>query len=200
MTRVLRGAAARRARPIVDAAEDADAVRRHAEAEAGDRLRAAEREADILRAGARSEGLAAGRAELAAEHARLADARARALGAIRHDVAALGLAVARRLLGEELRLAPERITAVVDQVLARAGRAGRAQLRLHPDDLPAMSAALESDRGATPALELVADATIERGGCVLTSDVGEVDARVATRIEAFRRALLDGTGEEDPTA
>ncbi len=43
--------------------------------------------------------------------------------------------------------------------------------------------------GPARALRLESDPTLERGDCVLESDVGTIDARIETRIAALARAL-----------
>jgi flagellar biosynthesis/type III secretory pathway protein FliH len=41
-------------------------------------------------------------------------------------------------------------------------------------------------------LELAPDATLSRGGCVLTSNLGEVDAQIETRLELALTLLRSG--------
>lgn len=95
------------------------------------------------------------------------------------------------LLGQELRLAPEHIRELVEHELQRVRLARRIQLCVHPADL----ALIESpetlrERGVLRgSLTLTADPAIERGGCLLRTDLGEIDARLETRL-ALALALL----------
>jgi flagellar biosynthesis/type III secretory pathway protein FliH len=60
-------------------------------------------------------------------------------------------------------------------------------LRLQPDDAAAIAALAESPIPASVAL--VPDDTLGRGDCIVESDLGTIDARVATKLEALRTAL-----------
>jgi len=187
MGRVIRGGGGHRPQGIVRLAGDRAALLAEARAEAAQVVTAAQERAGLVREAARAEGLELGRGELAAEWARLAAARRALLGDVRGDVLVLGLALARKLLGAELELAPERIEGILAQALERAGAEEDAAVRVHPADLPGAEAAI-ARRGMT-GLRLVPDTSIERGGVVVTTSLGEVDARVGTRLAALRRAL-----------
>jgi flagellar biosynthesis/type III secretory pathway protein FliH len=66
------------------------------------------------------------------------------------------------------------------------------RLRCHPDDLELLERGrprlLERCRSAG-ALQLEADERIARGGCVVESELGSVDARLAVQLDAIERAL-----------
>ena len=65
-------------------------------------------------------------------------------------------------------------------------------MQLHPDD-----AALRRERRATPQAEsawtILEDPVMSRGGCRVTADAAQIDARVETRLAAVMSTLL---GEE----
>lgn len=96
------------------------------------------------------------------------------------------------LLSEELRAAPEQIERVLTRELLRTRHAQELMVRLHPEDL----ALLQSSEHYERALELsgklsfVPDPALSRGGCTLSSNLGEVDAQLETRL-ALVLALLD---------
>lgn len=123
------------------------------------------------------------RAELSAARLELARARHGALAEARE----LALVAARHLVQAELELAPQRISAIVDGLLARVRRAERAVVRAHPDDLPALTR-FRDERGLDH-VALEADETLARGGCVVATPIGTLDASLETRIDALRRAL-----------
>lgn len=89
-----------------------------------------------------------------------------------------------------LRAAAAETTALVTQTAQRAlGRLPRehsATLHVHPLDRPAVEAFVAS-RSAP--LHLVDDPNLERGGCVVESAVGRVDARLETQLAAYARVL-----------
>lgn len=106
----------------------------------------------------------------------------------------IGLAaqMAKKILEEELALHPERIRLVARKVLRRASWAERVRIRAHPEDVAELEEA-RADLMAVVAqikeLSVVADPEVPRGGCVLETDAGEVDARLGPQIEAMRKAL-----------
>lgn len=82
------------------------------------------------------------------------------------------VAPGRDALLRALALAPERVDAVA---------------RLHPDDLASVGdlATLSAEREIT----LVADAAVERGGCVLDADHCRIDAQISPAIARVREVL-----------
>jgi flagellar biosynthesis/type III secretory pathway protein FliH len=69
---------------------------------------------------------------------------------------------------------------VVREGLERVRRASRVRVRVHPSDA-AQLIELEA--------EVVEDPSITRGGCVVESELGEVDARLEVRLDALARAI-----------
>jgi flagellar assembly protein FliH len=103
--------------------------------------------------------------------------------------------VAEVVIEAASRIARSRIDAG-DPLAARALREALSALpassglraRLHPADLQAAAADLQAEieQGR---IQLVADPTLSRGGCVVHSDVGTIDATVETAVAAVERAL-----------
>ena len=107
-------------------------------------------------------------------------------------VAQTAVRLARQVLRSELQSAPAQVARVAaDAVEAVLLSARRITVRLHPLDLPLVA------EGAAEALQsrsarLVADIAIERGGCLVESDLGAIDARIGVRW-AQAAAALGGT-------
>lgn len=200
MSRVVRGRPALPLLPgvrrvpaaLVDARAEAAALRARAEDEAAAVLAQARAEAATLRTAARAEGEAEGRAEAAAVLAAAAAARDASLEAARAEVARAALVAAERIVGAALALDPALVGGVVAEALARARRARRVVVRVHPEDLPvaeSLRARIAARAGAAEGFALAPDPSVGRGGCVVESELGRVDARVATKLEALERAL-----------
>jgi flagellar assembly protein FliH len=193
------------------------AVVMDARAQAAEILAAARGEAEASAAAlaatrerARREGHAEGRAEAAAALAGLLVAgRAEAdamLARVEPTALALAARMAEKIVGRAVALDPGVMAAIAAEALAACRtRGGGVQLRVHPDDLEAVEAAraaLAAPLGGADALELVADESVGRHGCVVDTAVGRVDARLATQLEALRRALeaRDSDGATAPAA
>ena len=115
----------------------------------------------------------------------------------RSDALEVGFMIAKRILEIELTTSPEPMVALVRSTIRRLGEARKMVVRLSPGDAEAVNATLAA-RGpsavstvATAQIEVVADGALERGDCVVESDAGSVDGRIATRLEELRRALAD---------
>ena len=139
-------------------------------------------------AAGREEGLLAGRAEVAQEYTRikeLADSYANALDNLDFRLADmvldLALDVARQVIASELAVHPEHILAIVKLALNQMAESAReARLLLNPEDAalirPHLEQILDKNR-----LRMVEDARIARGGCLIETPQGDLDATVQAR-------------------
>jgi len=110
----------------------------------------------------------------------------------RADAVEIAFQAAARILETELRQSPEPLFALVRSALRRAGDSRRVVVRLSPDD--ARLVETDRDRLAVGALavarvEIVADASLAPGDCVVETDFGKVDGRLATRLAEAKRAV-----------
>ena len=96
-------------------------------------------------------------------------------------VADTAVQLARQVLRSELLVQPELVAKVATEAVnAVLLSARQITLQVHPLDLPLVAdgaAELLAARGT----RLIADPLVERGGCRVESDLGAVDARIASR-------------------
>jgi flagellar assembly protein FliH len=178
--------------PAAPAPHDADAVL--------SAMAAAEADAAAERAAARAEGFEQGRAEaLAAAPPALA-----ALDAAAAEVRAAQEALADRLEAHAVDLAlllAEKVTAAslaVDPVLVLEAVRGalrgivereRVTVLVHPDDLELVRSAMDDLRaslGGIEHCEVQSERRVSRGGAVVRTPDGDVDARVETKLARAR--------------
>jgi flagellar assembly protein FliH len=169
---------------------------------------AAREEAERLRAQAVEEGHAEGlrlaREAVAVDLEPAASALERAVEearALRTEIAEgaearavqLALAIAEKVVAGALEIAPERVVDVVRGALRGLLDGERIIVCVHPDDVELVRAA---GIGAADAhLEVHGERRIARGGAVVRTSVGEVDAQIEHKIDAVRAlvaAELDG--------
>lgn len=187
MARVIR--AQRIGKPVIAAAVY------DAQLEAAEIRQRALREAEQLRHRAHAEGYAAGKAAAARQLFDLAAVQAELARRAERDATQAALLVAGQLLGVTLNSEPEKILALLKPHLARMRRAQRLVLRLHPDDAAWLQAhpepldELREQHTLASSLELRSDPTITRGGCVVESNIGDLDARIETRLTLLASAL-----------
>jgi flagellar assembly protein FliH len=94
--------------------------------------------------------------------------------------------LARQVVRSELGARPELIAEVAKQALEALMLSARhITLRVHPDDQPLVAKGA-ADVLAARGARLIADAAVQRGGCVIESDLGRIDASIESR---WRRSV-----------
>jgi flagellar assembly protein FliH len=102
----------------------------------------------------------------------------------------LALTIARQLVRRELRIDPAQVIAVVRETVALLPAAARdVRVHMHPEDAAVVREKLAAP-GAERAWTIVEDPVMSRGGCRITTDTAQIDARLETRINAVISALL----------
>lgn len=114
----------------------------------------------------------------------------------------LAMRIARKVIGAHLIVDTGLVARIVATTIRELEPTTALDVRVHPDDLAAVQAnraeleRLVTGRGT---VTITADDTVDRGGCVLVSPVGEVDARIETKLgvletafAAQRRKLIEG--------
>src|SRR5690606_5249296 len=93
----------------------------------------------------------------------------------------LAVSIARQVIRSTLKSEPERILDVVREVMQVDGSPqGILKLRLNPADLELVDQFLEKD-GTVTHWRLQADMSIDRGGCIAETALGNIDATLQTR-------------------
>ena len=178
---------------VFDAKLEGDRLLAEARAAGERELAAARDEAERLRRKAEVEGRERG---LGAVTELLVGARAvaaRARAGAEAELRALAVRIAEKILGRELTLNPDAVVDVAAEALRARRRAARAG---GPLCNPRISEALERGKprliercGAAQAVRFVADERVARGGCIIETELGVVDARLSTQLDAIERAL-----------
>ncbi len=122
-------------------------------------------------------------------------AHAQALSNAQSDIIEITQRAVAALLQAELTLSPEHIRKVVQQLVQEVRAARQITLHLHPADRALMPSEQElaEQAEAQGAIEIVTDPALLRGDCVLTSDLGDIDARIATKLAHLQELLLQHT-------
>lgn len=192
--RILKDAAPFRERRIAAAVFDADRQVREMVARAEDEARRIVAEAEAARARLHSDAAEAGwregKARAAAALVRAAAERDRLLRDAAHEVADLALAVARKVLGRELER-PGVVVELAGRALSEARGRRQIVLRVHPEDASEVRAA--SSRLAVAVaggpLELREDPAVPRGGAIVDTEDGRIDAGIEGQLDVLARAL-----------
>lgn len=149
-----------------------------------------------------AEGRAAGEAELAgairefharaaAALSRLAEIEAAVVRDLEHRLLDVALAAASRVVRERIEAGDPVAVRALREALDAVPASGEIRVRVHPDDAEAIGRETESEV-ARGRIVLVPDPSIGRGGCVVESAVGTVDATVGRALEAVCTAGRGG--------
>jgi len=173
-----------------------------ARAQAETMLAEARREAEALREQARTQGAREGKAQgleqlrdsierAQALVAQIAEARDQLLTSVSGRVVDAIVHIAGVVAQGAIVADPARLEAIVRTALEAIREDDRVVLRLHPDDaalLAPVREALERDSGMHVTFR--SDRTVVRGGCVVETSRGLVDARLDAKLAAIHTALV----------
>jgi flagellar assembly protein FliH len=166
-------------------------------------LAAAEADADGLRAAAREEGLREGREEALAALTPALEALHQATEAVKAEQHAraerleahavdLALFLAEKILGGALAVQPERVVESVRGALRGIVERERITVLVHPEDLELVRDAMDGLRSTLGGIEhcvVEAERRVSRGGAVVRTPDGDVDARVETKLQRAREVV-----------
>jgi flagellar assembly protein FliH len=179
-----------------------------------DLLTGAWERAERIQEQARETGLAEGRAAgigqaqaevasavgaLNAALASVEQLRAEMTVALERDAAELALRLAEQILGGVIALQDERVVDVARNALRRVADRRRIVLIVNPDDLEIMSGAVTSLQGELGGIEhcdVQADRRIGRGGTILRTEAGEIDASIEAQLERAREIVTEALADD----
>lgn len=170
-------------------------------------------EADAIREEARAaghaEGLAAAAGDVAAAVASLTTASdalgeiaAELPGVLEEHAVELAIAIARQVLGGALEVRPELVVDVVRGGLRRLVDRERVTLLVHPEDLDVVRAAtggLLSELGGIEHCEVQAERRVARGGAMVRTAEGEIDASLETKLVRVREVIAESLAQTAAT-
>jgi flagellar biosynthesis/type III secretory pathway protein FliH len=107
------------------------------------------------------------------------------------QIIAVSVALAERLLGAALALQPQRIAELARVAIDEARGARRIGIDAHPLDADMLRQSLSDIGLDSYVVEIHADEELARGELRLQTDVGTIDAKLATRLERLAAALRD---------
>jgi flagellar assembly protein FliH len=105
----------------------------------------------------------------------------------------LSVAIAEKVVRHELAVRPEVGTSIVTGALELVSGAARIAIRMNPADLELFGEYIERASGALASCgeaKFVPDESVSRGGCVIESQHGTIDAQVETQLERIMAELL----------
>lgn len=188
-------------------ARERERILQQAQDEAAQCLASAQEQATALTTEAYHEGLRQGEAtareevstqfspvlsafqQVAMEVGRL---RAAVLRQAEEDVITLAFQLARKIVQHEIEEHGQVLATTLRRALAHVAEQDHIVVRVHPDDL-ADAAELQRELGRTmsniKALTIESDVTVGRGGCLVESSLGTIDARIEAQFTELEQRL-----------
>jgi flagellar biosynthesis/type III secretory pathway protein FliH len=123
--------------------------------------------------------------------------QAAAAEALERRAVELGLALAAKVVAGTLSVEPERVVDSVQGALRGIVERERITVLVNPDDMEIVSAAIEGVRASLGGIEhcvVEAERRVARGGCIVRTPVGDVDARVETKLERAAEVITAALG------
>lgn len=108
------------------------------------------------------------------------------------ELARLSTKVAEKIVGEELKCNPEVISGIIKSALTGLGDREEISVRVNPVDYEVArnnKPIFERMVEGLKKFEIVSDASIDEGGCVIETNLGNMDARLSTQIAVLSAAF-----------
>lgn len=117
------------------------------------------------------------------------------LKSVEKDMVGLSLEIASKVIQQKTKQDEKVILKNLKHALKHLLDKGRIIIRLNPADLEIVSKHSKEIKSAEGLKELILeeDSKVSRGGCLIYSELGHIDAQIETQLEMISKALLEVT-------
>ena len=110
----------------------------------------------------------------------------------------ISIAVAKQIIRRELTTNPDEIMSVVQEAISMMpNQTDKITLKLHPEDAKLIRDIYDMQNNAELSWVIFEDPTIQRGGCIISSDYAELNAELDKRIASIVQQLIGGERSDD---
>ena len=127
----------------------------------------------------------------------LTDLRDKVMRESEADLLTLSIMVARKIIQREISLDPQILAGVITTALDAVTDLDRVTIRLNPEDYQLVSSDRErfiTGIGRDNQVTLTPDEQIMRGGCMVDTPTGTIDARIETQLEEIFHRFMEERG------
>lgn len=182
-------------REAYEASREAHDVVSVAQDKARQILENAEREGDAIREQARVDGYTEGLSKWNEILAGTSQKAAELTKVWEDTMLKLSVRVAEKIIGEQLKLHPDTIVSIIKEVLQGVRFGKHLIIQVNEEDAAEVRSRVTSLRaslGVSNEIEIVASTSVPRGGCLIESELGVVDARLETQLKCLEDVLVRG--------
>jgi flagellum-specific ATP synthase len=120
--------------------------------------------------------------------------------AAKRDGLTIAAAMAQRIITHEIQHHPEFCRQIFRNALDMVNGQAHVKIKIHPDDeneISRMIADEYAETGLADRIEVIKDRAMLRGGCLVETDFGVIDARIDQQLAAFSNSLnlIDSVGK-----
>jgi flagellar assembly protein FliH len=122
-----------------------------------------------------------------------------------NDIVTLACKLAKKIVSHEIQIQPALFTTILHQALDCVSLSDRIVVYVNPNDLliaQEQQRELMQHIGQARQLTFETDETVERGGCIVRTALGEIDARIDEQLAELERGLrkqIHTSTEENPS-
>ena len=131
----------------------------------------------------------------------LKDLRSSTYLQIEKEIVELSLAIARKVVWREIKTDRKVVLDVVREAMSRLENPGNIKIKMHPADLQFIKESeynLSDLIGNIENVSLEAEENIQSGGCIIETNLGEIDARIENQIQAIEESFRRSMENLDP--
>lgn len=106
----------------------------------------------------------------------------------------MSMGIAQKIVEKELTTNPDIIVKLVGSIMEFMNGVEAFKVLVSPEDFMTLITEFGEhiqSAGGNEKIRILADKTVSRGGCIVETDLGSVDARLETRISSLENALMD---------
>ena len=111
---------------------------------------------------------------------------------IEKEVAQLALSIAKKIVCHEVKTTEETVMCVTREALSRVENPGKIKVKLNPADLQFIQdtkSQLSHYLDDVDSIRFEAEDSIQSGGCLIETDMGDIDARIETQLQAIEESF-----------
>ena len=166
---------------VVEAEEQAELIRKNMD----------QREKEAVAAGFKK-GYQEGLAQLTSSIVAASELRDSALDGAEDDLLRLAIKIAEKIIGRELDRDENVLVDIVSTALRHLRQRHGLRLHVNPRDLKILQNFQNrlSAANGNYVMDIVPDKNVQRGGCLIDSSVGRIDAQLSSQLKILERELL----------
>jgi flagellar assembly protein FliH len=119
---------------------------------------------------------------------------------LEREVVELALAIARKVICREVATDKETVVCIAREALAKVDDSGKVNIKMNPADLEFINQTKYQLANLIPDVNHVtfeAEENIQSGGCIIETELGEIDARIEKQLQAVKESFLGAMEKEN---